>query len=180
MSFIRRIFTKVCIFEIPDLLIQSFCAEEKRGLWNDFVHSSQWNTETSTEALWDSSTGTSVDSAVYPLRARCMGGLCQCMVLWLATGHENNSKSWGGEGSESSSRSFWSERVRLPASHSALRNPPYRVLFIRRIVQIWYQKKADAEGEIVSVYKPAERCWIHARKNGASYDQRKAEQSRRN
>ena len=68
----------------------------------------------------------------------------------------------------------------IPVSHPASPNSQYRILFIRRIVQIWYQRKGDAEGEILLiVYYPIRRCWISARENGASFDERKTGKSRR-
>jgi endoplasmic reticulum junction formation protein lunapark len=48
--------------------------------------------------------------------------------------------------------------VFIPASHPASPNSQCRILFIRRIVQIWYQRKGDAEGEIILVvYHPTWR-----------------------
>ena len=68
----------------------------------------------------------------------------------------------------------------IPTSHPALLNSQCRILFIRRIVQIWYQRKGDAEGEIIIVvYRPIRWCWIHVREIVASFDERKAGKSRR-
>ena len=49
----------------------------------------------------------------------------------------------------------------IPAPHPASPNSQCRILCIRRIVQTWYQRKGDAEGEIiVVVYPPTRWCWI--------------------
>jgi len=69
----------------------------------------------------------------------------------------------------------------IQTCHPASPNRLCRILFIRRIVQIWYKRKGDAEGEII-VSNPTTtgRCWIQARENGSNFDERKAGQSWRN
>ena len=86
---------------------------------------------------------------------------------------------WGGEW-----RFFPFFLVRLcafiPTSNPVSSNSQYRILFIRRIVQIWYQRIGDAEGEIIVVVNHLiPRCWIYARENGASFGERKAGKGRR-
>lgn len=78
-----------------------------------------------------------------------MGGLCQCVVSERTPALPWSSvEQQGGKSREGILRACWADLV----SHQAKirRSRPHcseiSVLFIRRIVQIWYKRIGDAEG----------------------------------